>query len=240
MTFQDKLEITTSEGVTVGMTIAGIGSRTLAWLLDGLLIGFSLILLGLVGLRTSGADSLLAVGLLSLATLFVPFAYLVGMESLNGGQTLGKMAAGTKVVKTSGAPVGFGSAVIRTLFLPVDVLLFGIGVISMFASEKSQRIGDFAANTVVVRDRVKPVVASAEWLPTLGDDETRWDVSALTDSEVGVLRSFLARSSGLPAATRREYAAQLRKRFEPRVTADKHYQNDEDYLRRVLAEKIRD
>ena len=51
MTFQDRLDITTSEGVTVSMTIAGIGSRALAWVLDGILIGVALLLLGLVSAR---------------------------------------------------------------------------------------------------------------------------------------------------------------------------------------------
>jgi len=240
VTFQDRLEITTSEGVTVRMTIAGIGSRTLAWLLDGLVVGAVVLVLGLVSVRTVDTDSLLALGLLSIATLFIPFAYVVGMETLNGGRTLGKMAAGIKVVRVTGAPVGFGSAVIRGLFIPVDILLFGVGIISMFVTERSQRIGDLAAGTVVVRDRVRPTPVAAVPGAPIDDGHPRWDVTAITDDEIGVIRSFLSRAPGLPPSSRAGYATQLRQRLEPRIGGSDSTLDDETYLARVVSEKQRD
>lgn len=239
MTFQDRLDITTSEGVTVSLTIAGIGSRSLAWLLDGLVIGVALLMLGFVGINTVDTDSLLMAGLLSFAALMIPFSYVVGTETLNGGRTLGKMAAGTKVVRTTGAPVGFGSAVVRALFVPIDFLVGGVGIITMFVSRRSQRIGDIAAGTVVVRDRI--AVPSIEHpLPSAPADAARWDVSAITDDEVGVIRSFLQRAAGLPPERRRELAAQLRVRVGARVGGAIGTHDDEDFLRRVIAEKHRD
>jgi uncharacterized RDD family membrane protein YckC len=239
MTFQDRLDITTSEGVTVSLTIAGIGSRSLAWLLDGLVIGVSLVMLGFVGINTVDTDSLLMAGLLSLAALMIPFSYVVGMETLNGGRTLGKMAAGVKVVRTTGAPVGFGSAVVRALFVPIDFLVGGVGIITMFVSRRSQRIGDIAAGTVVVRDRlVAPPVEHP--LPSAPADAPRWDVSAITDDEVGVIRSFLQRAAGLPPERRRQLAAQLRVRVGDRVGGAIGAHDDEDFLRRMIAEKHRD
>ncbi len=220
------------------MTIAGIGSRSLAWLLDGLILGAAILFLGLVSVRTVDTDSLLTLGLLSLATLFIPFAYLVGMETLNGGRTLGKMAAGIKVVRVTGAPIGFGSAVVRALFVPIDVLLFGVGIISMFTTERSQRIGDLAARTVVVRDRFRATQVAAP--PIVDGGHPRWDVSAITQEEVGVIRSFLSRAPGLPPDSRSGYAAQLRGRLEPRIGGADASLSDEAYLARVVAEKHRD
>lgn len=239
MTFQDRLQITTSEGVTVTMTIAGIGSRSLAWILDALLIGTALFLLGLVGFSTIDVDGLLTAGLLSFAILLVPFAYVVGMESLNGGRTLGKMAAGIKVVRVSGAPVGFGSAVVRALFVPIDYLVFGVGVVAMFVNGRSQRIGDLAAGTVVVRDRVRaqPVTLGVMPLPS---DGPRWDVSAITEEEIGVIRSYLNRASGLPIEVRANHAARLRDRIQPRVGAADTSLSAEAFLARVVAEKQRE
>ncbi|MGF1664763.1 MAG: RDD family protein [Acidimicrobiia bacterium] len=238
MTFQDRLDITTSEGVTVSMTIAGIGSRSLAWMLDLLVIGVTLLMLGLVGINTVDTDSLLMLGLLSFAILLVPFSYVVGSETLNGGRTLGKMAAGIKVVRTSGAPVGFGSAVVRGLFAPIDFLVGGVGIVSMFVSKRSQRIGDIAAGTVVVRDRV-PAAPLEQPLPVAPADAPRWDVSAVTDEEVGVIRSFLQRAGGLPVGRRRELASQLRSRVSARVGGAIGTLDDEAFLRRVIAEKHR-
>lgn len=239
MTFQDRLEIVTSEGVTVRMTIAGIGSRSLAWLLDGLVLGAVLLALGFGGFAVVDTDSLLALGLLSLALLLVPFSYMVAMETLNGGRTLGKMAAGIKAVRVTGAPVGFGAAVVRALFVPIDYLFLGIGVVSMFVSARSQRIGDIAARTVVVRDRA-PVAAPEASLPITPASGPRWDVSAVTVEEIGVIRSFLARANTLPAQSRADYAHRLRQRVEPRVGAADASLPDESYLERIVAEKQRD
>lgn len=225
------------------MTIAGIGSRTLAWLLDGTIIFVALVLIGLIGFRTVEIDSLFTQGLLSVTIIFLPFAYLVAFETLNGGRTPGKAAAGIKVVQVSGAPVGFGGAVIRTLLLPIDVLLLGVGIVSAFVTKRSQRLGDIAARTVVVRDRERVVPVSAVASTTEGrpiDQHPRWDVSSVTEQEIGAIRSFLGRAQGLPSDTRARYAAQLRQRLEPRIVSTGAPLPDEAFLARVLAEKSRD
>jgi len=238
LTFQDRLEITTSEGVTVRMTIAGIGSRLLAWLIDGLVIGAVLVLVGFVGVNTFTADSLLALGLLSLAALAIPLGYVVAMETLNGGRTLGKMAAGIKVIRASGAPVGFGAAIVRALLAPVDFGLFGIGIVSLFVTPRSQRLGDLAASTVVVRDRSD--VDAAPPPLAIPDHAPRWDVAGVTSDEIAVVRSFLGRAASLDPAARLEYAARLRGRLSPRVAGVDAALDDEAFLYRVVAEKDRD
>jgi uncharacterized RDD family membrane protein YckC len=234
VTFQDRLEISTSEGVTVRLTIAGIGSRALAWVLDGLILFVALSIVGIVGINTVDADSLLGLGLLSLVALFLPMAYAIAFDVLNGGRTLGKMAAGTKVVRASGAPVGFGSAVVRALFVPVDFFLLGIGVIAMFATRRTQRIGDLAARTVVVRDRTTEVLDPGAPVTDLPAGP-RWDVATVSNEEI---RSFLARSASLPPGRRAELARDLRRRVEPRVGAVSGTYPDEVFLTRVVAEKL--
>jgi len=255
MTFQDRLEISTSEGVTVSLTIAGIGSRALAWVVDGILLFVALSIVGVVGINTFDTDSLLWLGLLSLVALFLPMAYVVAFDVLNGGRTLGKMVAGIKTVRTSGAPVGFGSAVVRALFVPVDFLLFGIGIVAMFVTARSQRLGDLAGRTVVVRDRVATPSRRGDHTahplsnphPTrpLSDPPTahppagpRWDVATVSDEEIGVIRSYLARVSTLTSGRRAELAMDLRRRIEPRVgVTGSPEPDDEAFLRRVVAEK---
>lgn len=242
MTFNDRLDITTSEGVTVSLTIAGIGSRSLAFLLDAVVVGAALALIGAVGIQTVEVDELLTLGIITAVILFIPFAYVITMETLNGGKTLGKMAAGIKVVRVSGAPIGFGAAVVRSLLLPIDVLLLGVGVVAMFVSNKSQRFGDMAARTVVVRDRLKRTqdVGLGTAGLALDPEMRRWDVSAITDQEVAVVRSYLARAHGLAAESRAAYAAQLRQRIGDRVGGAEPGLTDEAFLSRVVAEKHRD
>lgn len=238
MTFQDRLEIATSEGVTVSLTIAGIGSRALAWLVDGLLVFGVEVALGFAA-SAFDIDTLFSAGLVGIAALLIPFAYVVGMETLNGGRTLGKMATGLKVVRTSGAAVGFGPAAVRALFVPVDFLAAGIGLVVMFANARSQRIGDLAARTVVIRDRL-PAPTSSPPQGQPPSDSSRWEVSTVTEEEVGVIRSFLGRASSLHPERRAAYARDLRARIEPRVVGVDAVLSDEVFLARVVAEKSRD
>ncbi|MBF6612652.1 MAG: hypothetical protein IVW55_05930, partial [Chloroflexi bacterium] len=56
--------------------------------------------------------------------------------------------------KHSGQPIGASEALIRNLVRIVDFLpgFYGIGVITMFVDKDARRMGDFAANTIVIRE----------------------------------------------------------------------------------------
>lgn len=70
------------------------------------------------------------------------------------GQTWGMRMLGIRVVRGNGLPVGTRALIIRWLMLPVDGLALGIvGLIAMLASPRHQRLGDIAADTVVVQDK---------------------------------------------------------------------------------------
>jgi uncharacterized RDD family membrane protein YckC len=218
------------------MTIAGIGSRALAWLLDGFVIGFAYVMVGVIATVPSRVDDLLRLGLISVAVLVIPLLYLVGFETLNGGRTLGKWAAGIKVVRSNGAPVGFAQAIVRALFALVDFGFLGVGIITMFVTARSQRLGDLAASTVVVRERI-PATAAAAPAPTLPEGR-RWDVSGVTDTEVGVIRTFLERAAGLDHSRRVAMASELRSKIAGRVGGVEVALPDELFLSRVVAEKL--
>ena len=81
--------------------------------------------------------------------LIVYLAYFVVFEGLSG-RTLGKMLWGIEVVKIEDCgPPSPGRAALRALmFLAVDGLA---GVFVSLASSRHQRLGDMAANTLVVR-----------------------------------------------------------------------------------------
>ncbi len=240
MTFEDRLGLSTSEGIDVDLTIAGIGSRSLAWLLDGLIIGAVLVAVGMGSLVLSAFDELLAGGVSVMAATALPLAYLVGMETLNGGRTLGKAAAGIKTIRLSGAPVGVGAALVRTLILPVDIIFFGIGLMSMLATKNSQRLGDLAAGTVVVRERT-PVgnASSTRMVFSVPEGTSRWDVSAITEAEIGAIRTYFDRAPVLPVDRRRRLADELRTRLEGRVGGVETVYDSEQFLARVVAEKTR-
>jgi uncharacterized RDD family membrane protein YckC len=85
--------------------------------------------------------------------LLIAFAYFTLMEGYLG-QTVGKMLLGRKVIREDNGEVpGLRVAAIRTVLRLIDVLPFAylVGFIAVLISAKNQRLGDMAANTLVVR-----------------------------------------------------------------------------------------
>ncbi|TMD46097.1 MAG: hypothetical protein E6I86_13420 [Chloroflexi bacterium] len=131
----DDLVISTPERVAFQYEIAGIGSRFLAQILDSLVIMAILIEIILGFILLAG--------------------YFLVSEAVWNGQTLGKRAARLRVVGDHGEPVTLGQAAIRNLVRIVDFLpvFYAIGMLTLFINGRGKRLGDFAAGTLVVRDR---------------------------------------------------------------------------------------
>ena len=74
------------------------------------------------------------------------------------GQTLGKRMAGLQVVRESGAPIGFGQAIVR--LLPVTLQIYWIDVLFALFTDKRQRAFEMLSKTRVVRaGNGRPAVA---------------------------------------------------------------------------------
>src|SRR5215207_5451151 len=146
MEYEDRVRISTPEGVDVELTLAGIGSRFIAAILDlmiqgGVLLGAAL-LLGVTG----GDGSGFAVAVFSIIFFLVFFGYDVLFEVRSRGRTLGKRWTGLRVVRTGGQPVTFVPSSIRNVLRLVDMLpappLYAVGMVSIFVTGKNQRLGD--------------------------------------------------------------------------------------------------
>lgn len=168
----DILQIDTPENVTFDYTVSGIGSRFLAALVDTILILLMQVLvlaayfwaLSASALSdTLGAWALAIFGLIGFGFFW---GYYIFFEIAWNGQTPGKRWTGVRVIRMDGTPVAATEVVIRNLVRIIDLLptAYGIGVLAMFITEKSRRVGDLAAGTVVVHDR--PPVRSIADLQT--------------------------------------------------------------------------
>lgn len=157
MTSGDQLQIATPEGICFSLKLAGPMVRFLAWLIDFLIVMTASIVIGLgfgvFGLLSPDVAS--AMGIVSLFVLQV--GYGIGMEWSRQGQTIGKRAMGIRVVDAAGLRLQLHQVVMRNLLRFVDSLplFYLVGGIAMLLNRSLQRLGDLAANTVVVRvDRV--------------------------------------------------------------------------------------
>nr|WP_211194680.1 RDD family protein [Pyxidicoccus fallax] len=147
--------VLTPEYVEFRFTVAGLYSRFLAWLLDGLIVmGISLAVimgLGVVSMAFEGLGNALAIVIYFL----IEWGYSIALETVWSGQTVGKRALSLRVIQESGVRIGFYHAALRNLARPVDRLPFFylVGGLAALVSGSHQRLGDMLAGTIVVRER---------------------------------------------------------------------------------------
>jgi len=152
-----QIAINTSQNVNINFSIASVGERMLAFIIDLLIkVAYIIVILyvffGFLGLGRllSGMDrwSVIAV---YIALTFPVYIYPVVLESLMEGQTPGKKLMKIRVVKIDGYQASFGDYMIRWVFRLIDTSFAGvIGLISMIVSKDNQRLGDMAAGTAVI------------------------------------------------------------------------------------------
>ena len=232
MQYEDRVAIPTPEGVEVELTLAGVGSRFVASLIDHTikLVAIIVLIIALFGLgalfgsRVSENTGWVAVVIYFIVIFLISFAYDVAFETLAAGRTPGKRWVGLRVVKVGGTPVGFMTSVTRNLLRIVDSLpgAYGVGMISVLVTRLNQRLGDLAAGTVVIRDRPRPAagtVTSVSVPPTaqMSDELSTWDVSSVSPQDLVAIRRFLDRRHGLAPAARAHLAAELAGKLRGKV-----------------------
>jgi uncharacterized RDD family membrane protein YckC len=147
------LLIRTPEGIVFSQLLAGPMSRFLAWLIDLVVV---MVLASLLSIALALLH-FISFGLAEAATLLVQFVLMIGYgihcEWFRRGQTVGKRIMRLRVVDAQGLRLKFSQVVIRNLLRFVDMLplFYLVGGIACVVSRRAQRLGDLAANTVVVR-----------------------------------------------------------------------------------------
>lgn len=221
MAYEDRITIPTPEGVSLELTLAGLGSRAIARGLDLVLKALLLTCVLIVLVAVLGLDG---IAVILPASFVVMLLYDVGFETLAAGRTPGKRLSGLRVVRSSGRPVDFVASMIRNALRLVDglALSFAPTLVSILVTQRNQRPGDLAADTVVIRDRravdrTQPGVTRPMPAGDPFGTGPRWDVSAIPATDVATVRAFLERRHGLPAPARARLAHQLDAALRPRV-----------------------
>jgi len=231
--YEERVAIATPEGVELQLSLAGLGSRVIAGSID-LVIKVAVILALLFVLPSGGAG----VAVFTAVAFVFYLGYDVAFEVLGGGRTLGKRATGLRVVADDGSPVGLRRSLIRNLVRILDGPGTGylIGIVSILVTPRSQRLGDLAAGTYVVRERHAADRATAA--ERLGPaPEGAFDVSAVTAEELVAVRRFLERRTSLDDGARLALAARLADGLRPKVTGSPGTGTTEDFLEWLAAAK---
>ncbi len=217
--------LVTPEAVLLEFSLAGVGSRILARLIDLMVIAAALyamfFALGLALLAGTEAESTVVI-VLVVAVFLALFAYPVVFELWCRGRSIGKLALGLRVVTTAGGPVGFRAASTRAMLDLIDVFVSfgGIGLASMIVSSRGQRLGDMAAGTLVIRERLGAgTLAPVRFSVPYGYESfmARLDLARLRPADYALVRSLLLRSASLTPAARGSLAVQLATRVAERT-----------------------
>jgi uncharacterized RDD family membrane protein YckC len=244
-------DVVTGEAVALDLRLAQLPSRLTAAVIDLLVMVAAYGIVLLVALRAglSGASDALIGGIAVTLLVVVFLAYPVAMETLTRGRSLGKMALGLRVVRDDGGPITFRQALVRGLVglaLERPGLFLGslgpaVGMVVAMFSARGKRIGDMAAGTVVLQERVpqRPL-----WTPVMPPPLASWaprlDLAGFDDGLALSVRQFLGRAGELTPLARESLAGELVDEVRSRTRPDPPPGTPGwAYLTAVLAERRR-
>lgn len=153
-----KATITTPNYVRLDRTLASIGDRLVARLIDVIfIIVYETAFVGLflpfyegLHLRSDLVDFILR-----LLMVIPVLGYSLIAEYFFSGRTLGKAIMHTRVTMLDGSSPTLGALTMRWIFEPIDIWMGLLGLAVMAFSPARQRLGDLCAGTLVTKDSVK-------------------------------------------------------------------------------------
>ena len=206
-------DLVTGEAVALELPAAGVAVHAVSGAID---VVATLLLLwaasAVAVVATAGSDEALASTAMLLAVVLALLVLPTTLETLSRGRSLGKLALGLRTVRDDAGPIGFRHAFTRALVGVVEIwLLFAIpALVSGLVSAKGKRLGDYAAGTYVVRERVRMTIPPPPAMPpALAGWAVGADIARLPDGLAMAVRQFLGRAAGLSPASRASIAAEL-------------------------------
>ena len=206
-------DLVTGEGVALDLPPASLGLRLASGLIDlvVMILLFTTSLLVLL-VATINVDQAL-VDVAVVAASIITFAvYPTVLETLTRGRSLGKLALGLRTVRDDAGPISFHHALVRALVGYVEIIVCTgvLAFFSMLVSSKGKRLGDYAAGTYVIRDRV---ALRLPLPPPMPPELAHWarstDLASLPTGLALAVRQFLGRLPTLDPHTRHRVGADL-------------------------------
>jgi uncharacterized RDD family membrane protein YckC len=240
------IEIRTTQNVTIEYELAALRERMLAWLLDVFIVGFGYILfLQLLQLLAGSFSGDGGWGMLLVSLPFLAyFLYHILFEILKSGQTPGKMALSIKVVRLDGKDPEWSDVVLRALLQLVDSLfcLGIIGALLIKTTGKSQRLGDMAANTTVIKLQSSQFRFRLEDILNISSLDNYQpvypQVRNLGERDLIFIKTVLTRHQKYPNAAHEEVLEDLVTHLMPLLGIQQRPLNRLDFLRTLLRDYI--
>lgn len=241
----NRIEIVTPENIEFTYRIAGPFRRLGAYLLDNLLCWVFIAVVSLLCFLVFGVFlSQGSVAFVALVAYFFTSWFYGGVfESLWNGQTLGKRIFGLRVLSEDGQPINGIQAIGRNFlrhadtlpwpYWPIDepvipLMTLQLGLLFMFVYGRYQRLGDWAAGTMVVLEEPQQLHGVARVTePAALQLAAQLPVNIVVSRSLGrALSAYVQRRLKVPVARRFEMASHLgealreRYRLPPGVNYD--------------------
>ncbi|MEH2212619.1 RDD family protein [Nostoc sp.] len=232
----NNVKFNTPESVELEFTLAGIGNR--AW---ALVIDYHILAVLLVGIFTAwslisdqlgdfwvdifgSAVTLWLMAIALLVSFIIYVGYFVFFETLWFGQTPGKRIAKIRVVRDDGRLIGLQQATLRALLRPFDETLF-IGAFLIMLGSREKRLGDLAAGTIVIQAQTP--TASARLTISEQAKELHEQLIAIADfsqlmpDDFAVIREYLQRRGAMSLKARASLSLKLAEQVKAIINLEK-------------------
>jgi uncharacterized RDD family membrane protein YckC len=227
MRFFNQINLQTPESVELEFTLAGIGNRSFALIIDYIIFGLTILLVwslsaflafqlvpNLIGNGFSDRLAQWIWAIQSMTTFGIYVGYFVVLETLWQGQTPGKKWTKIRVIRDNGKPERLPQAILRALLRPVDDMLF-IGVFFIIFTPREKRLGDMLAGTIVVQEEAPKLTVE---ISTEAEDlavqlRMEAEIDNLLPEDFATIRDFLQRRKNIML----EYQHQLSRKLAEQV-----------------------
>jgi len=170
------MKIRTPEGIEFSLLLAGPITRFLARAIDLAVIVTLVTILNMVFAILGVLSRDLATAANIIGFFIISIGYGILTEWYWQGQTLGKRLLRLRVMDEQGLRLQLSQIIIRNLLRFIDSLpaLYLVGGVACLLNKRAQRLGDFAANTIVV------------WSPRIAEP----DLNQLLESKYNSFREY--------------------------------------------------
>ena len=186
----ENLGIQTTQNVFIINKIASVGERMIATIIDITIIAVWLFIIS----ETASIFDYNDATIFQIIFMSPVFFYALVSEIFMHGQSLGKKVIGIKVIKIDGSQPTIGNYITRWIFRPLDVyFIYGaVGIITVSANGKGQRLGDILSKTAVISLKKKENIDKTIYVDT-PDDYTLFyeDISMLEEADIITVKDIL-------------------------------------------------
>lgn len=234
------VEIVTAHHIAIDYELASLSDRIIALIIDSAIVLFYGIIVFLIIKDFSEDTKTVARNLFFLPAIFI---YHLLSEIFFNGQSIGKKSMGIKVVRMNGHNPTVGDCLLRWCLRIIDIgaSIGALAAILVSSTDKSQRLGDLAANTVVVRlnppnrytiNDILTINTAKDYSPTYKE------VTQFTDEDMLLIKNAIERTKIHPNESNKKLIHEITIKVKEKLKISEEPKDKIKFLRTILHDYI--